>query len=272
MANDKLAKVGETGLSAIFGEVTDLSQRPDFIPEGDTSGTEGISKDDLRMNRLGIAQGLSPQMIPTNADYIKGLAMGEMFNDRTKVNYGNGPLYFIAVRRDVRCIQFKPREEGGGIVDMNAPRELAEKWVDGKPPVATLFNEYVALLLKADGQDPEPIVISVKNTNKWNRRAYTDLNGFIKMHASQGAKSVPIYGVIYAIESRLQTDDDNTYGVPMFKQIGYIPKNEMGTNLYATAKSFAESLMDKTIVIDRQPGDESFNPEAIEGQVVDDGR
>lgn len=271
---DKLAKIGaNSDIVAIFGTDVNLQERPDFIPEGDRTGTEGITSEDIRLPRLGIAQGLSPQLTPGNGEFIDDLRMFDMFNDNTKQVYGKGPVFFVVVRRDVRCIEFKPRTEGGGVVDLNVPRHdpRATQWreVDGKrlPPPATTFHEFIVLLLNRD-RDPEPIVISVKTTNKHNRKAITDLNGFILKRASQGALSVPIYGVIYSVESTSAKNGDYTFGVPVFKEVGYIPKSM--PELFQRAKDYAESLEGKTIVVDREPGDEDvdFQPSVIEGQVA----
>jgi hypothetical protein len=280
MANKSdLIKAGADGIASIIGDV-DISQRPNFIPEGDKTGTEGISADDIRLPRLAIAQGLSPQVIPGDSEYIDGLRLMDMFNDNTKEIYGKGPLYFIAVRRDVRCIEFIPRTEGGGVRDLNVPRndprvtQWREVEVDGVkkrlPPVATLFNEYVVLLLKRDetGQMiAEPIVISIKNTNKFNRRAMTDLNGFIKMHASKGAKSVPIYGVIYSIESKPEKNDKGTFGTPVVRQVGYVPPSL--ESIFHQAEEYAKELEGKNIIIEREPGDETdFDTATMDGEVV----
>lgn len=265
----ELVKPGTSALGAILGTGTiGFEERPDFIPEGDKSGTEGITQDDIRLPRLGIAQGLSPQLTPGDSQFIDGLRMFEMFNDTTKDVYGNGPLYFIIVRRDVKCIEFRPRSEGGGIVDMNVPRndKRVTDWRDAQepggkrlPPPATLFNEYIAMLIKADGE-LEPIVISIKNTNKYNRRAATDLNGYIKMYASQGKKSVPLYGVIYSIKSKFEKNDNGTFGVPVFTAEGFIPKTQ--PEMFEKVKAYAESLADKEVTIQREPGDDDFDFEA----------
>ncbi len=261
MAEDKIAKIGETGLTGIFGDAGSLAQRPDFIPAGDKTGTEDIEKDDIRLPRLGIAQGLSPQMMPGDPLYIPGLQLFQLFNDFTKQVYGNGPLYFIPVRRDKVCIEFGPDRKG--VVDMNVPWNdpRATQWNGDEPPVATRFNEWVALLLR-EGAETEPIVISIKMTNKHNRRAASDLNGMIKMHASQGARSVPIYGVVYSIESTSTKNDQGTFGIPVVRQAGFVPNNDMGAALFLKAGEYAEALGGKKIVVDRETP-------AVDGQVVD---
>lgn len=252
------------------------SDRPDFIPEGDTTGTEGIGVDDIRLPRLAIAQGLSHEMTPGDAKYIEGLTMFDLFNDFTQERYGKGPLTFVVIRRDVRRIEFKPRSEGGGVVDMNVPaNDPRTMWTDDPddptkriPPKATKFNEYVIWLLKPGVPEPETILLSIKDTNKFNRKATTDLNGFIKSHASKGKKSVPIYGVAYAIHVVPEKNDKGTFGTPVIKQAGKDGKPAFITNqdFFAAAAKYELSLRGKNIVTDRTPGEDDMDFEAISAE------
>jgi hypothetical protein len=273
MANE-LAKTDPQSIASIFGGSADLSQRPDFIPAGDKTGTEGITKDDIRMPRLVFAQGLSAQLTPGDSQYIENLKMFDMFNDATREVYGKGPLYFIVCKRDVRGIEFRPRSEGGGVIDLNVPLtkrggkylDARLEWQDSQPPRATRFDEFVCLLLRNTQGATEEIVISIKNTNPFNRRAAQTLNGFIRFYASQEDKSVPIYGVIYSIESKKETNDKGTFATPSIKPIGFLPTNDVGRELFDRARDHAATLEGKTIEVYREGGDE----EPVEGHVVDD--
>jgi hypothetical protein len=261
---DKLAKPGQrdTDLASVFGTQEDLTQRPDFIPAGDKSGTEGITADDIRLPRLLFAQGLSAQMTPGNALYMEDLKNFQMFNDDTREIYGMGPIYFVVCRRDVKRIEFIPREEGSGIRDMNVPlRDPRLEWTkdeDGVrvPPRATVFNNYVILILKAGG-NVDPVVLSINNRNKFNQRATTDLNGSIKKYASQGERSVPIYGAIYSIASKPETNSNGTFATPVIRPVGYIPKSM--PDLFRRAQEYAASLEGKDIeMTQREPGSDDF--------------
>ena len=268
-SNTQIAKQDTTDLTALIGGEVSLDTRPDFIPEGDKTGTEGITQEDIRLPRLSIAQGLSSQMIPGDSTHIPGLQLFQMFNDATKQIYGNGPIYFIPVKRDKRCIEFKPRADGGGIVDMSVPwnDKRATEWrkIDGKDmaPAATRFTEYVILILGADGET-EPVVLSIKHTNKFNRRTAEEMNRLVLMYASQGAKSVPLYGVIYEVTSRSEKNDNGTFGVPVIKAAGFVPNNVMGQMLFERASQYHESLKDKNIDIERTADDD-----VVQGEVVD---
>jgi hypothetical protein len=249
----------------VLGSVEPVAERPKSLDPNDLSGTEDIGANDVRLPRLGIAQGLSPQMTPGEGQYIEGLKLFDMFNDLTGEIYGKGPITFVPLRRDVRRIEFTPRSEGGGIVDLEVPKnDTRMKWtvVNGvrTPPVATEFVEFVILLLRP-GKVPEPIVLSIKGTNKWNRRASDQLTTFIKL------RNAPIYSGLYKVDTLTPAKNDSgTFGVPVCKNAGFIPMDTpAGKSLYNYAKQFADSLAGKVIVVDREPGStDDFDVEAME--------
>lgn len=250
-----------------FGDITGTLERPKALDPNDRSGTEDIGTNDIRLPRLSIAQGLSPQMTPGDGQYIESLKVFDMFNDLTSEVYGKGPLTFVPVRRDVRRIEFRPRSEGGGIIDpdvpANDPRLL---WTveDGVrvSPRATTFVEFVILLLQA-GKVPEPIVLSISGTNKWNRRASDQLTTFIKL------RNAAIYAGLYKVDTLTPAKNDKgTFGVPVCKNAGFIPVDTpSGAALYAYAKDFHEALQGKTVVVQREPGDD-FDTVAMDAAVT----
>lgn len=248
-----------------FGTITGTLDRPKSLDPNDRAGTEDIGPQDVRLPRLATAQGLSPQMMPDDGQYIDGLKLFDMFNDVTGEIYGRGPLMFVPVRRDVRRIEFTPRAEGGGIVDMDVPvNDPRLGWTVDRgqrlPPRATTFIEFVILLLRA-GKAPEPIVLSIKSTNKFNRRASNQLTTFVKL------RNAPIYAGLYTIVSGSEKNDKGTFGVPVIKNAGWIPVDTpAGAALFTFAKDFHRSLEGKVIVVEREPGSDDFDPTAIEGE------
>jgi len=279
MAKSKVEKTEEktdNGTTELTtrNETALTSAREDFIEKGDLSGTEDITADDLRLPRLAFAQGLSEQMQEGNSNYIAELRMAEMFNDLTSEIYGKGPMTFVPVKREVRYIEFAPREDGGGLLDPDVPPgDPRTKWsvVDGRrvPPAATKFVEFVVLLLK--GEDPpEPIVLSIKDTNKFNRRAAERLTGFIKL------RQKPIYAGLYTIQSKNEKNDKGTFAVPVIGNAGNLDdKNvpdemwERHKRLYAYAQQFAASLQGKTIHVNRDTTeDDSFDTDAYDAAVT----
>lgn len=229
-------------------------------------GRSDVSADELRLPRLGIAQGLSPQMTPDGSQYIDGLKLYEMFNDMSSFVYGRGPLRFVVIKRASRWIEFHP-EDRNVVLDMdvpaNDPRTLwttVEK--DGKmervPPAATKFVEFVILLLNGEEQ-PEPIVLSIKDTNKFNRRAFQRLEAYVAAHP--GA----CYTALYSLRTVAEKNDEGTFGVFAIDKVttkenprglvsksGYNPAFVM--NLLRSAESFRAALDKKGYAVDREPG------------------
>ncbi len=270
-ALSKGAAPTETELAAMemFDQQTGMETRPDFL-KASAEGTEDIGRDDVRIPRLGFAQGLSPQIVEGDPDFIEGLAVNDMFNDVTKENYKRGPIFLIVCRRDMRGIEFKPRSEGGGVVDINVPldklpngkyRDKRLEWDGQTPPRATIFTEYLCLRVVNKAGDTEELAISLKHTNKANRDAIRDLNGYIRAHAN-AEKATPIYGVIYAVSSYQASNKKNQkFAAPKFEQVTFIRSKE----LVDRAIAYRESLGTKTLMIAREPGDD-----AIDGEVAGD--
>jgi hypothetical protein len=252
-------------------EVTDLATLGDLAPSltvpksvdlTDNTGAEGIRLDEVRFPQLAIAQGLSKQVIPTEGNFIKGLSMGDMFNDLTSEIYGNGPLTIVPVLRHVTRIEFDPNDQSVPLdreVPWNDPRM---KWQGNEPPRATEFVEFVSLLLRPK-MAPERIIVSIKTTNKHQRAAARDLTTWVN---SGG----PIYSRMFHIKSRIEKGknkkgEETVFGVFGIKFIGFVPDSPAGKALKELAASFRESIQDKTIVTDREPGADDFNPSELEG-------
>jgi len=254
-----------------LGDLQGTLERPKSLDPTDRSGTEDIGADEIRLPRLAIAQGLSHQITPGDVLFIEGLTLFDMFNDLTGEIYGKGPLTFIPIKRQIRRIEFVPRDQGGGIIDMDVPRDDPRlKWTPAtatepkKPPVATTFREFIILLLR-NGKQPEPIVLSIKDTNKENRRAADQLLTFIKMRPGS------IYSGLYKVDTKVPAKNDKgTFGVYTIKNAGFIPKDTpAGAAIFAFAKKFHDDLEGKTIVVQREPGDEDeFDPNTIDAETA----
>lgn len=242
-----------------FGDIQGVAERPKSLKH--ETGAQDIDTEGIRLPRLSIAQGLSPQITPGDVQQIEGLALFDMFNDITGEIYGKGPITFVPVKaytgKDARRIEFRPRSEGGGIIDMDVPPgDPRLDWTveDGvrKPPRATTFQEYVIILLRS-GKAPEPIVLSIKGTNKHNRRASDYLTSTI------GFRPGRIFSGMYTVDTKVPVKNDKgTFGVPRIKNAGFVPVDTpAGSALYEFAEKFHDSLEGKTIIVERETLDEN---------------
>lgn len=259
----------EQGLEAL-SDMTGAMERPKSLDQNDRTGTENINVDDLRLPRLAIAQGLSTQMIPDDSTFIADLKLFDMFNDLTSDIYGRGPITFVPLQRVQKYREFAPRvkgqQGGGGVVDLDVPhgdpRTLWTKDAENKriPPVATEFIEFVILMLRP-GKAPEPVMLSIKTTNKFNRRAADQLTSFIML------RNAPIFAGLYTVTTKSEKNDQGTFGVFVMKNAGWIPKDTpQGEKLYNFAEQFAKSLIGRKIVSSvetvEEPGAEAEPVEA----------
>lgn len=248
-----------------LGEMTGTLERPKSLDTNDRTGTENIDVNELRLPRLAIAQGLSTQMIPDDSTFIDGLKLFDMFNDLTSEMLGRGPISFVPLQRVQKFRQFAPRVKGqpggGGVLDLDVPHGDARTlWTKDAetgariPPLATEFIEFAILLLRS-GKAPEPIMLSIKTTNKFNRRAADQLTTMIML------RNAPIYAGLYTVTTKSEKNDQGTFGVFVMKNAGFIPKDTpQGEALYRYAENFAKSLIGRKIVSSVETVDEPVEP------------
>lgn len=238
---------------ATLGGITGSMTRPKSLDTADRAGTEDINREDIRLPRLAIAQGLSPQVTPGDAQFVDGLKLFDMFNDLTGEVYGKGPITFVPIRRSVHRMEYRPRSEGGGLIDANVPandpRTFGSTGDNGVwiPPVATTYVDFIVLLLRK-GHEPEPIVLSIRGTNKHNRRASDTLTTLIL------GRNAAIYAGLYTVDTLVPAKNDKgTFGVPSIKNAGFIPVDTpAGQALYEFAKGLYEGFQGKQIEINRE--------------------
>jgi hypothetical protein len=253
-----------------WGALEGTASRPEGIDGSDRSGTEDIRADEIRLPRLAIGQGLSPQLIPGTVEYIKGLSIGQMFNDVSEEIYGEGPLMLVPVKRHVTRIEFDPKDKNRPL-DRNVPAgDPRLEWDGENPPRATEFVEFISLLLRP-GKSPEGVVVSIKTTNKEQRKAAKLWTTYISQ--TEG----PIYARLYKVSSKIvrgknKKGEDTTYGVFMVKNAGFIPTDKpSGAALFAYAKQFHEAMKDQVVETSRDgaaddEGDTSFDAGSFEGR------
>lgn len=244
------------------------TSRPEWMEQ--TQGSEDIGVDDIRLPRLAIAQGLSPQMIPDTSQFIPDLRLFDLFNDVTGEIYGRGPVKFVPVYWQVKNIEFEVGPDGkntGVIVDDNVPSgDPRTKWRKGPNgekirPSATRYTELVVMLVRPE-LPPETLIISIKETNKHMRRAAQTIS------AALVEIPRPYYGGVYSIKVMPEKFDKGTAGVFVFGIRPTLWNNDR--ELYERGKALHTQLQGKTIVVTRDmpsPEDEeagSFNPEELE--------
>lgn len=257
----------ETGLMNIddIGDLEGSMDRPKSLDPNDKTGIEGITADEVQLPRLAIAQGLSPQCVPGEGQYIQGLAIGQMFNDITETIYGNGPLTVVPMMRRVVRIEFDPTNKKVPL-DREVPAgDDRLKWHGDVPPRATEYYEFISLVLRP-GKAPEPLVVSIKTTNKQQKAAAKLWTTYI------AARNAAIYSGVYKLSTKIERGtnkkgEQTMYGVFIVKNAGWVPKDTpAGAAIFRYAEDFVKNFGDRDITTNREAGDDDFDPAALEAQ------
>lgn len=271
-ANEK--KATETGLAAkaptaaelaklLTGDALEgVAERPEGLADG-SAGLEGVRMDEIKLPRLAIAQGLSPQLVPGTPEYIKGLAIGDMFNDVTGEIYGPGPLTVIPVYRHVERLVFKDNKPVARGLAWNDPRM---QWNGDEPPEGTEYVDFVSLLIRP-GKAPEQIVVTIKTTNKHQKNA-------AKMWTTHAnGRGTDLWTSFYKIRTMIHTGTNrkggqSMYGYFVVEPPKFIPVGTpAGDALVALGAAFNETVK-AGYQVEREVGaDDDFDPEALEGRV-----
>ena len=233
-----------------------MVKRPTFLKPEDTRGTDHIQRDDLQMPRIGLAQGLSPELIEGDMKYIPELKLGDMFNNLTGQIYGRGPLEFTVIRADKpRGIEFIPLKEGGGIRDFNVPLTdprmqfgpPTEDSPSGAKPIATKFYDYLTVLIPS----AEIVALSCKSTGLKTAKR---LNAFMKM------KRAPSFAGKYTLSSIVENKGPTmVYGSYQIKVSDAVDKftavglpGWVSEEILKWAEAAYESIKDKEFEIERE--------------------
>ena len=109
-----------------------MTERPDFLKEGDTRGNESVSLEDKVIPRLDIIQALSPCLKKHDPAYIEGAEEGMIYNNITRELYGREAyvcfadfeVVFINWAKDVKPRSaafrgvFKSKQEAAEAIDL----------------------------------------------------------------------------------------------------------------------------------------------------------
>lgn len=208
--------------------------RPEEFGQRDLSGTEGMTKADIKLPRLTLLQTQSPQCVEGDPLYNPELKPGLFINDITGQVYGRGPLHFAIIRRDPpRAMQFAPFDSGGGMIDPDVPLDDERlQWHGREKPVATLFYDFICMLLPSW----EFIVISLKGSSLKSARA---LNGYIAMRQDA------LYRGVYTVHSEVKMKP-KPHQIFVFKNAGWA-----APAVESKLKTLYESFKDQAVEFSR---------------------
>ena len=138
-----------------------------------------FDRDMLTIPRIKILQDLSPEVKDTKAEYIPGARPGMICNEQN--NKLDSEILFVPSTFEVRYIAWRPRKDGGGLVDANLTLQEVEEnfqpngigsWIGMMKPSANedpvrvevaQTPEYTGYAM-GKGWGPMPVAISMPST------------------------------------------------------------------------------------------------------------
>lgn len=193
MTKNELTKAGSTALG------TDVM---DLLAENAGLGTETLSADDKVLAQLKIAQAMAPQLKKSDAKYVPGLAVGDLFNSATGEIYG--PTVKLSVLGIYKALTIWPSLDDAS---MTPPEETVMQCVnptrysqimaqaqrvdnllvlDGTKRVNESFR-IAAVVIKEDGTS-DPVMIECAKTRYKNAKQLNTLLGSIRV--TVGGKTI----------------------------------------------------------------------------------
>jgi hypothetical protein len=254
---DALMTVGSLALAPVESATKDSAEDLALNPEFDQS--------EIRLPQLKVCQSMTPQRKRSDPSYIEGLQEGDLFNDASGQNYGQGPLKFVMLKYWVNYIKFNPLEQGGGIAcrgtlgrDGIVRDEAGNVLRTGfgpkgeKPEVQKLMNY---LLYLPDTQ--EIVWFSAKSTSiKVMRQFHTAL---------RGVSGIADFRKVFTLSTAsTKNTAGQEFSVPVIpkRPIGIVPAEApLTAHLKQLAHDLATKVVDTSAV-------ESADEQAIDGDEV----
>ena len=197
---------------------------------------------DIAIPYINILQSNSPQLNPSKAEHVEGAKVGQFYN--TVSQEVSDSLNVIPVLYQLRYVEWKPREQGGGFVESHhADSGILSKtkrdqmtFKDVLPNgnyVATTAYHYV-LVQSTDGAWSQA-VISMTSTQLKKSRRWNSLMLSQKVKGPSGLFTPPTYAMIYKLTTVSESNDRGSWFGYQIEKVGTVEDS----NLYNESKAFS---------------------------------
>jgi len=198
---------------------------------------------DIAIPYINILQSNSPQLNPSKAEYVEGAKVGQFYN--TVSQEVRDSLNVIPVLYQLRYVEWKPREQGGGFIASHS----ADSGVLGRAARDPMTNKYVlengnhivqtayhyVLVLNNGGY--QNAVISMASSQLKKSRRWNSLMLSQKIKGPSGMFTPPTYAFTYKLSTVSESNDRGSW-------FGFaIEKGEQVSDptIYGESKAFAQS-------------------------------
>ncbi len=197
---------------------------------------------DIAIPYINILQSNSPQLNPSKAEHVDGAKVGQFYN--TVSQEVSDSLNVIPVLYQLRYVEWKPREQGGGFVEshhadsgiLSQTKRDQMTFKDVLPNgnyIATTAYHYV-LVQGKDGAWSQAVIsmtsTQLKKSRRWNSLMLTQ-----KVNGPSGSFTPPTYAMIYKLTTVSESNDRGSWFGYQVEKAGQVED----AGLYDDAKSFS---------------------------------
>jgi len=200
---------------------------------------------DIAIPYINILQSNSPQLNPSKAEYAEGAKVGQFYN--TVSQEVSDSLNVIPVLYQLRYVEWKPRESGGGFVNshdadsgiLSRTKRDQLTFKDVLPNgnyIATTAYHYV-MAQGADGSWAQA-VISMTSTQLKKSRRWNSLMLSQKVKGPSGSFTPPTYAMIYKLTTVSESNDRGSWFGYQVEKVGQVED----ADIYDESKSFSTTV------------------------------
>jgi len=212
------------------------------------AGTEDIGVEDMQIPFLRILQPLSPQLLKTDAKYIKGASAGDIFNTVTGDFWeADEGLTVIPCAYQMKYLEFRLREQGGGFLgelDSDSP-DVRNAQRNGPHEMLPSGNElvrsaqFLVLGLGKDGSMHQMICDMKKTQMKVAKQWNTRRAGLKLMHPEKGLFTPPMWATVWNLKTVQESNDKGSWFNYSLSQLDV---NDVPTEAVKEAKKLYEQF------------------------------
>lgn len=246
----------------------DLAVMSSFEEDAD-SGFEDMSQDDMVMPFLRCLQKTSPQCDEDESNYIEGAKPGQFYNTATQ-EVLDGPLTLVPCIYQRQFLEWKPRDEGGGLVGLrdeaycmeHCDRDEGGRYITEEGNHVMDTRNHFCLLIDEEGNF-NSVVISLTSTQIKKSKQWNTIARQIKLEKGDGSGvfTPPLCSHQYSMSSVAESNDKGSWKGVKFELEGMV-QDEM---VYAAARELASIVKAGEAKVDYSQSVESAAPSVEDG-------
>lgn len=212
------------------------------------AGLENVTAADLLIPRLGILQGLSPQVMPSKPEYIKGSVVGQIC-DIGMSELFEGAVEFLPVYFVKQWLEWAPRASGKGLQNVHETNDILDKTERDEKNRPILPNgnliaetaQFFGLNLSAGGRQSFLPMAStqLKKSRKWLSLATSE-----KLTRPDGTEFTPdLFYRSYTLSTVPESNNEGDWIGWKIERSKALPELDDFRKIYDRALEFQASLV-----------------------------